>query len=278
MRYETLELSPLTPRIGAEVRGVDLSQPLSDAQDGELRRALRDWMVLVFRSQTLTHEQHKEFGRQFGELHTHPLMRSAKMAHPEILPVITNAESPYTAGDGWHTDVTCDDIPPMGSMLYITEVPEHGGGDTLFADMYQAYELLSPPMQRFLEGLTAVHDGARSYVGTYGATPPPGGHPRAEHPVIARHPDTGRKVLYVNGGFTSHIVGLSAAESRGVLDVLFRHVESTPRICCRVRWEPRTLTFWDNRCTQHHALWDYHPQSRRGGRVSILGDAPPSAT
>jgi taurine dioxygenase len=275
-RYETFALSPLTPQFGAEIRGIDLSVPLSDSQDAEVRRAFNDWGVLAFRDQTLTHEQHKDFGRRFGRLHTHPLLRGAKMKHPEILPVITNADSPYTAGEGWHSDVTCDPIPPLGSMLYITETPGDGGGDTLFADMYQAYELLSEPMQKFLEGLRAVHDGGQSYVGTYGADAPEGGHPRSEHPVITRHPETGRKVLYVNSGFTSHIAGLSRVESRALLDMLFRLIESTPRIQCRVHWQPGTLTFWDNRCVQHHAVWDYYPRSRRGGRVSILGDDPPS--
>lgn len=191
--------------------------------------------------------------------------------------VKTTADSAYTAGDGWHTDVTCDANPPLGSMLYITEVPECGGGDTLFANMYLAFELLSEPMQRFLEGLTAVHDGAIPYVGAYKTTPPEGGYPRNEHPVVTVHPETGRKVLYVNSGFTSHIKGMQRWESKAVLESLYDFIATTPRLHCRVRWEPNTLTFWDNRCTQHHAVWDYHPCSRYGERVSILGDEPPRA-
>ena len=151
------------------------------------------------------------------------------------------------------------------------------GGDTLFADMYLAYELLSEPMREFLDGLTAIHDGAIPYVGSYKSTPPEGGYPRNEHPVVTRHPGTGRKVLYVNRGFTSHIVGLSRAESTALLDMLYRHIDSTPRLWCRVDWRPNTLTFWDNRCTQHHAVWDYYPHTRYGERVSILGEERPAA-
>jgi len=190
--------------------------------------------------------------------------------------VKTSADSRYAAGDGWHTDVSCDEIPPLGSMLYVTEAPECGG-DTLFADMYLAYELLSEPMKRFLDPLEAVHDGAIPYIGAYKTTPPEGGYPRSTHPVVTRHPETGRRVLFVNSGFTSHIAGLSRAESRAILDMLFRHIDSTPRLCCRVEWQPNTLTFWDNRCTQHHAIWDYYPNSRSGERVSVVGGERPSA-
>jgi len=141
-----------------------------------------------------------------------------------------------------------------------------------------AYDLLSEPMQRFLEGLTAIHDGAGPYSEQralgIGASEPEE-YPQAEHPVVARHPETGRKLLYVNSGFTTRIVGLAATESRALLDMLFRHIESTPKLCCRVHWTPNTLTFWDNRCTQHHAIWDYYPHSRIGGRVSILGNERP---
>ena len=273
--YRTFEVNSLTPHIGAEVRGVDLAQPLSNEQAQDVSDAWRDWKVLVFRDQRLDRDQHKAFGRRFGSLHVHP-MQHTYGGDPEILTVKTTADSPYTAGDGWHTDVTCDEIPPLGSMLYVTETPASGGGDTLFADMYLAYELLSEPMRGFLDGLTAVHDGAIPYIGSYKSTPPEGGYPRNEHPVITRHPETGRKVLFVNRGFTSHIVGLSRAESTALLNMLYRHIDSTPRLWCRVEWEPNTLTFWDNRCTQHHAVWDYYPHSRYGERVSIFGDARPS--
>ena len=278
LAYDSFEISALTPHIGAEIRGIDLSRPLTEAQDKELRRAFHDWMVLVIRDQQLTRDQHKALGRRFGRLHVHPMHTGGhRGSDPEILPVKTTADSRYAAGDGWHTDVTCDEIPPLGSMLYVTETPECGGGDTLFADMYLAYELLSEPMKRFLDPLEAVHDGAIPYVGAYKTTPPEGGYPRSTHPVVTRHPETGRRVLFVNSGFTSHIVGLSRAESRAILDLLFRHIDSTPRLCCRVEWQPNTLTFWDNRCTQHHAIWDYYPHSRTGERVSVVAGERPSA-
>jgi taurine dioxygenase len=165
--YSCIEVATLTPHIGAEITGVDLSEPLSVEQEKEIRRAFHDWMVLVFPGQDLTREQHKLFGERFGRLHVHPQMRGAKIDHPEILPVVTNKDTPFTAGDGWHSDVTCDEIPPLGSMLYLRETPEGGGGDTLYADMYMAYELLSDPMKRFLEGLTAIHDGTQPYSEQY---------------------------------------------------------------------------------------------------------------
>ena len=274
--YRTFAVRTLTPHIGAEVQEVDLSQPLSNEQAQDIHDAWLDWKLLVFRDQKLSRAHHKAFARRFGDLHVHPMQHHYR-GDPEILKVKTTAESAYTAGDGWHTDVTCDAVPPLGSMLYVTETPASGGGDTLFADMYLAYDLLSEPMRRFLDGLTAVHDGALPYVGSYKSTPPEGGYPRNEHPVVTRHPQTGRKVLYVNRGFTSHIVGLSSAESRSLLEMLFRHIDSTPRLWCRVSWRPNTLTFWDNRCTQHHAVWDYFPHARYGERVSIVGDLRPAA-
>ena len=271
-----MEILPLTPHIGAEVLGVDLSQPLGNEDFSAVHQAFLDWSVLVFRDQDLDRQQHKAFGRRFGELHVHP-MNKERSDHPEILQVKTTADSAYTAGDGWHTDVTCDEFPPMGSMLYLTETPEGGGGDTLFADMYLAYELLSDNMKKMLEGLVAIHDGAIPYVGSYKSTPPEGGYPKNEHPVIVTHPETNRKVLYVNSGFTSHIKGLKPFESRAILDMLYRHIASTPRLVARVQWKPNTLTFWDNRCTQHHAVWDYYPHSRYGERVSIIADSRPAA-
>jgi taurine dioxygenase len=271
-----MQVTPLTPHIGAEITGVDLGANLNNEEQSAIHDAFLKHMVLVFRDQHLSREQHKAFGQKFGKLHVHP-MNYARSGDEEILEVKTTAKSAYTAGNGWHTDVTCDEYPPMGSMLYITETPECGGGDTLYADMYLAHEMLSDKMKDMLAGLTAVHDGALPYVGAYKSTPPEGGYPRNEHPVIATHPETGRKLLYVNSGFTSHIKGLNPFESRALLDMLFKHIAQTPRLTCRVQWQPNTLTFWDNRCTQHHAVWDYHPHSRYGERISIVAAERPSA-
>ncbi|MCH2334702.1 MAG: TauD/TfdA family dioxygenase [Pseudomonadales bacterium] len=272
--YETLEVETLTPHIGAKVRGVDLSQPLTNEQARDVHQAWIDWKILVFPNQHLNRDQHKAFARRWGKLHVHP-MQPTYGGDEEVLVVKTTRDSAYTSGDGWHTDVTCDPVPPLGSMLYITETPASGGGDTLFADMYLAYQMLSDPMKEFLDPLAAEHDGAGPYVGSYKSTPPEGGYPKSQHPVIVTHPDSGKKLLYVNRGFTSHIVGLGRSESNAVLEMLYRLIDSTPRLYCRVDWEPNSLAFWDNRCTQHHAVWDYWPNSRYGERVSIVGDQPP---
>ncbi len=275
--YKTIGVDTLTPHLGAEIDGVDLSQPLSNEQFSEIYQAWLDWKVLVFRDQHIDREQHKAFARKFGTLHVHPMQHSYK-GDPEILKVKTTKDSAYTAGDGWHTDVTCDEIPPLGSMLYITETPECGGGDTLFADMYLAYDLLSDTMKSMLDGLVAVHDGALPYLGNYKVAPPDGQkYPKNEHPVVTTHPETGKKILYVNSGFTAYIKDMQPWESRGLLKMLFDHIATTQRLYCRVQWEPNTLTFWDNRCTQHHAVWDYWPHSRYGERVSILGNERPAA-
>ena len=161
----------------------------------------------------------------------------------------------------------------MGSMLYLTDVPP-SGGDTMFCSMYAAYDALSRPMQQFLEGLTAVHDGAKVWT-KYGMTP---SRPfaRTEHPIVAVHPDTGRKLLFVNKVFTSHIPALSAKESDALLDMLYRHIEN-PRFMCRFRWQPNSVAFWDNRCTQHQAIFDYFPARRSGYRVTINGTRPLAA-
>lgn len=268
-----MQITPLTPHIGAEIHGVDLSQALDSELFAGIHQAFLDWGLLVFRDQDLSREQHKEFGRKFGKLHSHP-MNYNTTEDPEILIVKTTENSAYTAGNGWHTDVTCDEFPPMASMLYLKEIPGTGGGDTLYADMYLAYELLSDPMKQLLDGLVAVHDGAIPYVGAYKSKPPAGGYPRSEHPVIVTHPETGRKVLFVNSGFTSHIKDLKASESQAILNFLYDHIATTPRLTCRVQWQPNSLTLWDNRCTQHHAIWDYYPHSRYGERVSIVGERP----
>lgn len=275
--FQTIGVNSLTPHIGAEVEGVDLSQPLSNEQFSEIYQAWLDWKVLVFRDQHIDREAHKAFGRKFGALHVHPMQHSYG-GDPEILRIKTTKDSAYTAGNGWHTDVTCDEVPPLGSMLYITETPESGGGDTLFADMYLAYDLLSEKMKAMLDGLVAVHDGAMPYLTGYKVSPPQGSeYPRNQHPVVTTHPETGKKILYVNSGFTHHIKDMHPWESRMLLDGLFKHIAETQRLYCRVSWEPNTLTFWDNRCTQHHAVWDYWPHSRYGERVSIVGTERPAA-
>jgi taurine dioxygenase len=271
--YSTIGVKQLTPFIGAEIEGVDLSRDLSNAQFDDVHRAFLDHKILVFRDQHLSAEDHKRFGRKFGKLHVHAL-QAMREGDNERLEVRANAKSKYVAGEDWHADVTCDECPPMGSMLYLTKTPEIGcGGDTLFADMCMAYEMLSPAMKEFVGGLTAVHDGAIPWTGSYGVKPAEDFN-RSEHPVVIRHPETGAKILFVNRGFTSHIPQLAPNESRSLLDMLCALPEKSPAITCRVRWTPNTLVFWDNRCTQHQALWDYFPLERGGFRVSIIGERP----
>ncbi len=276
MSYQKIRVQKVTPRIGAEIFGVDLAQPLDNETFREIRAALLENQVIFFRDQDITLDQHKDFGRLFGELHIHPAAPSPE-GHPEILRIHGDANSKRVAGEGWHTDVSCDAEPPMGSILRMHTVPE-SGGDTMFSSMYAAYDALSQPMKDFLTGLTAVHSGEHVYRNRYEYK---GGQrddtrkafPVNEHPVIRTHPETGRQSIFVNSGFTSHIPQLSSRESEALLAYLYAHC-ARPEFHCRFRWEAGSIAFWDNRCAQHHALWDYFPNVRSGYRVTIQGDRP----
>jgi taurine dioxygenase len=271
--YETLTVDKLTPVIGAEIHGADLSAALSDRQVGEIQRALAENLVIFFRDQSLTPERHLAFGRLFGELHVHPAAPHAGDT-PELMIIHADKDSPRANGEGWHSDVSCDPEPPMGTILHITQCPPKGG-DTLFASMYAAYEALSGRMQAYLSGLTALHDGEHVYRGLFAdfGEPDRPTYPRAEHPVIRTHPVTGKKALYVNRGFTTRILGIPIDESDAILRYLCEHMEN-PLFQCRFRWQPNSVAFWDNRCTQHRALWDYWPHTRAGRRVTVKGDTP----
>jgi taurine dioxygenase len=272
MGYQTIEVRKLNPVIGAEIGGVDLSRPLGNQQFQEIHDALAENLVIFFRDQVLTPGQHKDFGRRFGKLHVHPASGRTLDGHPEILVIAADEKSKRVAGEDWHSDVSFEAEPPMGSILYLTEVPPAGGGDTLFASMYAAYESLSDRMKAHLEGLTAIHDSAHVFGGAYGDRPDKV-LPKTEHPVIRTHPVTGRKALFVNRGFTTRITGLPRPESAALLEYLYRHVE-TPEFQCRFHWRANSIAFWDNRCAQHHALFDYHPHRRYGHRVTVCGDRP----
>jgi taurine dioxygenase len=291
--YKLIKVTPINPSIGAEIEGVDLSEQISPDVFTEINAALNEHHVVCFREQQLSDEDHKRFGRMFGKLHSHPGhaalakaievgdeegIRRAQLygfgGDPEILHIKADETSKNIAGEGWHTDVTCDLEPPMGSLLYIKEIPGGGGGATMFMNMHLAYETLSPLMRSFLEGLTAIHSGAKPYTHNYGVHVPEGGWPESEHPVVCTHPGNGRKMLYVNGGFTVNIPQLAPNESDALLDMLFRYCASMPELHCRVQWTPNMLTMWDNRCTQHHAVWDYYPGKRVGQRVSVIGERP----
>jgi taurine dioxygenase len=271
--YQTLTVDKLTPIIGAELGGIDLSKPLPEGQLDEIHRALAENLVIFFRDQHISKEQHLAFGRNFGGLHIHPAAPH-EPGMPEMMIIHADRNSPRANGEGWHSDVSCDIEPPMGSMLYIRTCPPHGG-DTLFASMYAAYEALSDRMKAYLDGLTALHDSDHVYRGTYanyGVADKPE-YPHANHPVVRTHPVTGRKALYVNRGFTTCINGIPRDESDGILSYLFAHMEN-PIFQCRFRWRENSIAFWDNRCAQHRAMWDYWPHTRSGNRVTVAGDKP----
>ena len=273
MTYETIEVRKTTPTIGAEIFGVDLSQQLSNRQFDEINRALMENLVIFFRDQKLTIDQHKAFGARFGKLHVHPNAPKGVLDHPEILVIKADETSKRVACEGWHSDVSCDVEPPMGSILYIHEAPPDGGGDTMFANMYAAYESLSEPVRVMLDRLTAIHDSLKAHSGRKPGEGSDMQFPRSEHPVVRVHPVTGRKLLFVDRGFTTRIVQMSQPESDALLEFLFRHIE-TPRLSCRFKWANNSIAFWDNRCAQHQAIFDYWPHKRYGHRVTICGDKP----
>ena len=259
-----------TPSVGAHVSGVQLSD-LDDATFDEIRRALLEHCVLFFRDQQMTVEQHISFGRRFGELDIHPAAANGT-GHPEILVIHADENSSRANGEAWHSDVSCLPEPPMGSILHIHDVPPTGG-DTLFANMYAAYDALSERMKTYLEGLRAWHSGEHIYRGLYEGVADKDSYPRALHPVVRTHPDTGRKCLFVNRSFTTHIAGIPRDESDAMLAYLYGHMEH-PNFQVRFQWESNSVALWDNRCAQHRAIWDYWPHRRHGHRVTVKGDVP----
>jgi taurine dioxygenase len=272
-----LEVSALTPTIGAEVRGVDLTRPLDDQVVAGIRRALLDHLVLFFRDQDLTVDDHLRFARYFGGIDLPPF-RSAGADRPEL--TVLDQTAPKGQGaDSWHADYTHRPEPPMASILRAVELPPDGGGDTCFASMYAAYDDLSPALRDFLDGLHAVNtlqmmaERARERTPNVSlADDSAGGYPSFVHPVVRIHPETGRKLLNVNANWTKNIVELSDTESRALLDLLLHHLKS-PDYQCRFRWQPNSIAFWDNRAVQHFAIADYH-QRRIMHRITITGDRP----
>jgi taurine dioxygenase len=271
------QMVPLSPMIGAEIEGIDLRQPLDTETLSGLRAALLDRKVLFFRDQDITTEQHLEFSRSFGPLEVHPFAPH-KPDYPEVL-AITHDETNKGKENTWHSDVTWRLEPSLGSVLRALEVPPVGG-DTLFADMYAAYEGLSSDVKAKIEGRTAIHDfehfrrGMRKrglseeQIEAFNRK-----FPEAEHPVVRTHPETGRKGVYVNRAFTQYIVGMEREESDKLLAHLYVQA-SIPEYQCRFRWRANSIAFWDNRASQHYAVSDYFPAVRRMERVTIIGDRP----
>lgn len=275
MTYQKIGVDPLSPIIGAEVSGVDISKPLDKDVLEEVNRALLDHQVIFFRDQEMSLERHKAFGRNFGSLHIHPT--AAKIdGHPEILIIHADENSKAVAGMKWHSDVSCDLEPPMGSILHLHQIPKVGG-DTMFASMYYAYEQLSGPIKSFISNLSAWHESIgvhRDRLNHKGALRDgENAYPEALHPVVRTHPVTKKKTLFVNENFTTRIEGLNKNESDSILAMLYEHI-ATPEFHCRFRWKENSVAFWDNRCVQHRSVWDYYPQVRHGYRVTISGDKP----
>jgi taurine dioxygenase len=271
MAYETVQVKKLTGGCGAEVLGVDL-KTMSNRQWDEVQHAFAEHGVVFFRDQKLTPEQHIEFARRWAPIDVNRFFTAVK-GYPEIAEVRKEPAQKTNIGGGWHTDHSYDPEPAMGSILLARELPEEGG-DTLFANMYRAYETLSPPIKQMLQGLTALHDSSKAHYYRVKATDRDDiKFPNAEHPVVRTHPVTGRQGLYVNRGFTLRIPQLRRNESDALLEMLYRHIE-TPEFQCRFRWQKNSVAFWDNRCAQHHAMFDYFPHRRYGHRVTVCGDKP----
>jgi taurine dioxygenase len=273
-----IDVKPIGASLGAEVSGIDLAQPLDDAQFAALDAALAEYQVLIFRDQEITAEQQKAFGRRFGTLTVHPFAPSDGDA-PELIVFDNDADNPPWGTDVWHSDETFRAEPPMGTMLRALIVPEVGG-DTMFTGMSAAFEGLSDRMQHFISGLEAVHDFkpfrqlfSRDAEGRRSLRDYEERYPPALHPVVRLHPVSGRKVLFVNPQFTVAIAGMEETESRSLLDQLFRQA-MVPEYQIRHHWRPNTLVFWDNRAVQHYAIHDYYPQRRKMERVTMKGDKP----
>jgi len=269
----SIEITPVTTVIGAEVHGVDLRDDLSDVDVKIIRQALLDHLVVFFRDQHITDEQQLAFALRFGPMHVSPLQTVHQEA-PEI--VVLNQVFPKGEGaDEWHSDNTFLADPPMGSILRAVQLPPVGG-DTCFASMYAAYEGLSPAMREFVDGLRAVHDitnplrkAIRDGHSTLDLAEMQSKCPPVEHNVVVTHPETGRRALFVNRNSTTHIVGLSDREQEVLLPFLFDHARS-PEYQCRFHWEPGSIAFWDNRSVQHYAVADYH-ERRIMHRATIAG-------
>jgi len=277
MTNASLAVRPVSTAVGAEILGLDLADSLSPATIETIRQALFAHGVVFFRDQKLTPEQHVSFARRFGEINVNRFFKAVD-GYPMIAEVRKEPEQTGNIGGGWHTDHTYDQAPAMGSILYAREVPETGG-DTLFASMYEAYDALSDGLKQTLAGLQALHSsrhifGVEAYAGRGDLkgryVNPEAATQDAVHPIVVRHPGSGRKALYVNAAFTVRIVGWTDDESRPLLQYLYQHA-ARPEFSYRFQWREGSLAFWDNRCTWHYALNDYHGHRRLMHRITVEG-------
>ncbi len=273
MSFQKISVQPIAAALGAEVSGVNLAEPLDDQIEKEIHDAWMEHQVLFFRDQDIDAAAHTAFARRFGDLHVHPVLPSrSDEGFPEIVVLESNEKVPFVA-DRWHSDVTFEKKPPLGSILHGVVVPP-AGGDTMWASMYAAYDGLSDTMQRLLSELSAEHDGsAFAVIADADQSKELARDMISVHPVIRTHPITGRKGIFVNQTFTRNIKGMKPSESSTILRFLYRHMES-PEFICRFHWRPNSIAMWDNRCTQHCVVTDNITAHRRMERVTICGDEP----
>lgn len=272
-----ISVEPIAGSCGAEILGVDLSQPIDSAVFAIVEQALIDHLVIFFRGQTLTPEQQKAFSRRFGELRISDQYQPLD-GHPEILEIVKEPDATGIVGNLWHCDESFLERPALGSVLYMIECPPFGG-DTMFANQYMAYETLSPGMQDMLSSMRAVYsDGTlqernkgRSMKVHKDAADRP--TYEAVHPVVRTHPQSGRKSLFVHRPYTVRFDGMTEEESAPLLEFLYAQAVR-PEFTCRFRWDEGSVAFWDNRCVQHYALNDYSGVRRYGHRITIIGDVP----
>jgi taurine dioxygenase len=275
----SIEATHLTRAFGAVVTGVDLTERLSQSAIDRLSELLVERKLLFFRNQEMTPHTQRDFAARFGTLHVHPIYPVLPDL-PEIL-LLDNHEAFLPDNDNWHTDVTFSKTPPLAGILAAKRIPPVGG-DTLWSDSTAAYEALSEPLRRFLDGLTAQHSVAKSFPAERWQSDPAfkeryeravAKHPPVDHPVVRTHPVNRRKGLFVNEGFTTHINGIKPRESEALLKFLFAHA-GQPEFTLRWRWAAGDVAFWDNRNTQHYAVADYLPERRTMHRATVNGDEP----
>jgi taurine dioxygenase len=274
--YRHIEVRPIAGALGAEVGGVDVSGPVPAEVAAEIRQAWLDHLVIFLRDQQLTPDGLVAFARAFGEPMAYPQLKGLPEC-PLVTPVVKLEHERVNFGGIWHSDTTYLQQPPMASMLYALETPPYGG-DTIFASQYLAYESLSEGLKKTLDGLTAINSSLKAEASKTreDALRAAGVENKVligEHPVVRTHPETGRKALYVNVGHTTNFKGWTEEESRPLLSYLFAH-QVRPELTCRFQWRPGSLAFWDNRCTQHNPVNDYHGFKRVMHRVTLAGDKP----
>jgi len=272
-----LEIRPMGGALGAEIHGIDLSAELSEENSLRIRKLLNEYEVIFFRDQDISPERQRALALSFGPIQTHPAYATVE-GFPEITILESTPEKP-TKIEAWHADMTFREHPPMAAILKSVIIPAKGG-DTLWASMTSAYNGLSSRLQNFLEGLTAVHDFSYGFKeslveegGTERLAEAATANPPVRHPVIRTHPETGKKLIFVNSLFTTHIEGLHIKESEALLSFLYEHI-TIPEYSCRFQWQAHSIAIWDNRSTQHKPINDYFPAHRRLERITIDGDKP----